>query len=78
MFSLACGAPGNCRSEDGISWELVTPGCRAPQKELVAEGFKAPDMDKAAAGTARFQCNASDPKACYGAEKCDPDTSTCK
>ena len=63
------------RSSDGRNWELVTPGCRAPQKNLVARGF----LGEGKAGIKAFAC---DPTAvitgCYGAEECDAELKTCK
>ena len=54
------------RSRDGESWELVTPGCRAPQINLVAAG----NAQDGKFGTLENACNTS--LDCYGpAEKCE-------
>ena len=54
------------RSIDGATWELVTPGCRAPQTSLVAQGNK----NQGKAGLASMRCTKDSD--CYSiAEKCD-------
>jgi hypothetical protein len=53
------------RSIDGVNWELVTPGCRAPQLSLVAKGNTA----EKGAGTLEARCETE--ADCYGpAESC--------
>lgn len=55
------------RSRDGVTWELVTPGCRAPQLSLVAKGNAA----EQAAGTLEARCQTD--LDCYSpAESCLP------
>lgn len=66
-----------CRSEDGVEWTLVTPGCRAPQSQLVARGYKQKNGQRGY-GTAALACNPKDPNACYGDEYCDEALKTCK
>lgn len=66
------------RSRDGRNWELVTPGCHANQKELIAQG----NVRDGKFGTFDKQCKpgnaaGSDNPACYGAEECDAEKSTC-
>jgi hypothetical protein len=73
-----CTCSALARSEDGVTWELVTPGCRAPQLELVARGYQTPDMAQPGAGTKEFRCDPADPKSCYGEEYCHPQLHTCK
>jgi hypothetical protein len=57
------------RSYDGDTWELVTPGCKAPQAELVNQG------NVQGKGWGKTKC--TDTSQCYGAETCDPDLGTC-
>ena len=52
------------RSQDGITWNLVTPGCKAPQSELLV--FGNPSAGKV--GLESQQCQSDND--CYGAEKC--------
>jgi hypothetical protein len=53
------------KSRDGETWELVTPGCRAPQTNLVAKGNEKEDKY----GTQENACTSDEE--CYGpAEKC--------
>lgn len=59
------------RSADGFIWELVTPGCRAPQPSLVAEG----NIHDAKWGHINQKCSSD--KDCYGAEVCDTIRRTC-
>lgn len=59
------------RSLDGENWELVTPGCKAPQASLVAEGN--PKEGKYGIFEKRCKVDAD----CYGAEECDKDRKTC-
>lgn len=66
------------KSVDGRNWELVTPGCHANQKELVAQG----NTRDGKFGTFDKQCTAgnqagADNPACFGAEECDSEKSTC-
>jgi hypothetical protein len=58
-------------SYDGISWTLVTPGCKAPQSTLLATG-NAVDQKT---GTLAEAC--SKDADCYGAETCDSVLKTC-
>jgi hypothetical protein len=55
------------RSKDGNVWELVTPGCHAPQSNLVAKG----NTHDNKFGTVEFSCNSA--ADCYGDEFCDPE-----
>jgi hypothetical protein len=53
------------RSIDGVTWELVTPGCRAPQNALIAFGNKA----EKGKGTLEARCETD--ADCYSpAESC--------
>ena len=53
------------KSRDGETWELVTPGCRAPQINLVAAG----NAQEGKYGTQENACTSDED--CYGpAEKC--------
>jgi hypothetical protein len=53
------------RSQDGRTWELVTPGCKAPQLNLVAAGNRANDKH----GKESERCTTDED--CYGpSEKC--------
>jgi len=66
------------KSEDGRTWVLVTPGCHANQKELIAQG----NVRDGKFGSYDKQCTpgnaaGSDNPACYGAEECDEEKSTC-
>lgn len=53
------------RSIDGANWDLVTPGCRAPQASLVAQG----NIPQGKKGTVTSKCKGD--QDCYGAEKCE-------
>lgn len=53
------------RSFDGDSWELVTPGCQAPQADMINKG----NPNGQGEGHANKQCNNDND--CYGAEMCD-------
>ena len=56
------------RSRDGETWELVTPGCRAPQINLISKGNEADGKS----GTKENACSSSED--CYGpAEACEAD-----
>ena len=58
------------------SWEMVHPGCEAPQKDLITEGSKRTDEDKF--GLKSKQCiRGVDESRCYGAEICDTDRNSC-
>jgi hypothetical protein len=59
------------RSSDGAHWQLVTPGCKAPQPSLVAKGN---DRD-GKFGTLGMNCTLD--AHCYGAEVCDTERKTC-
>ena len=58
-------------SDDGFTWELVTPGCKAPQRDLVASG----NPKDAQFGTFSNKCTKD--ADCYGAEVCDKEYKTC-
>jgi hypothetical protein len=60
------------RSLDGSKWELVTPGCRAPQENFEPQGF--PGQGKF--GIKEYACTKDSD--CYGAETCDLVKLTCK
>lgn len=60
-----------------MKWELINPGCRVPQKSLIAQGYKDKDGN-GAAGIKQYKCNPSEPNSCYGAEVCDAELRTCK
>jgi hypothetical protein len=59
------------RSRDGIHWNLVTPGCRAPQNSLVARGNEA----EGKWGLESLKCTSD--ADCWGAESCHPQRKTC-
>lgn len=59
------------KSFDGESWELVTPGCQAPQEELLNEG----NPNNQGYGHKSKQCKTN--ADCYGAESCHPQKQTC-
>ena len=59
------------RSSDGLSWTLVTPGCKAPQYSLVAQG----NEEEGKWGHADKACTSDDD--CYGGESCSVDRQTC-
>jgi hypothetical protein len=54
------------RSLDGMSWELVTPGCKSSTFDQAAQGNPAVGR----LGTQRQACSSSND--CYGAEVCVP------
>eukprot|EP01039_Chlorochromonas_danica_P008280 gene8280-9129_t len=56
------------RSSDGATWELVTPGCKAPQASLVAASMTY-------YGIKSMACTKDND--CYGAEVCDATLKTC-
>jgi hypothetical protein len=58
-------------SKDGITWNLVTPGCKAPQRNLVADG----NRQEGKHGIEKFACTKDSD--CYGAEACDLNLLTC-
>lgn len=59
------------RSSNGRDWELIQPGCKAPQRDLVAFGNR---VDKEQ-GRVSEKCSSD--RDCYGAEKCDLTLRTC-
>lgn len=59
------------RSYDGVDWELLQVGCKAPQRELVAQGNPA----EGRRGRVTEKCTSDDD--CYGAERCDAVLKTC-
>ncbi|KAJ1444116.1 hypothetical protein B484DRAFT_388979 [Ochromonadaceae sp. CCMP2298] len=59
------------KSADGIKWTLVTPGCKAPEPKLVAQGY--PGQGKY--GIKEFACSSDTD--CYGDERCDETLNTC-
>ena len=64
------------KSADGLSWTLVTPGCRhgVNQQNQIASGNPA----QGKWGSKEYQCDPGKGNAdCYGAEKCDVDKKTC-
>lgn len=60
------------KSLDGNIWELVTPGCRVPQQELITDTLTPVKKQ----GMAIFACNVDDD--CYGNEECFQKTCVCK
>lgn len=68
------------RSVDGKNWELVTPGCKAPQSELIPQKVawsihNGKVIKNITYGHAEFVCNGD--MDCYGEERCDPVRKTC-
>jgi hypothetical protein len=68
------------RSVDGSNWQLVTPGCRAPQVELVPQKkssfiLNGKVVHNTTYGLAKFACKTD--QDCYGEEKCDLRYKTC-
>lgn len=59
------------RSQDGVHWTLVTPGCKAPQSLLVPDG----NTREGKHGQQIHACKSDSD--CYGAEKCDLVKLTC-
>lgn len=59
------------RSADGISWELVSPGCKAPQSKLVP----AENTHDGKYGREDQKCSTDSD--CYGVEYCDTVRATC-
>jgi hypothetical protein len=59
------------KSNDGLSWTLVTPGCKAPQYSLVAQG----NEEEGKWGHANQACTSD--ADCYGGESCDAGRLTC-
>jgi hypothetical protein len=59
------------RSIDGDTWELVTPGCRAPQSSLIADGNDAEGKH----GIKENECTSD--ADCTGSEICDDTLNTC-
>eukprot|EP01031_Cornospumella_fuschlensis_P035821 gene35821-43448_t len=59
------------RSFNGKEWQLVTPGCKAPQSSLIAAGNAAEGFF----GTRNKACTRDSD--CYGAEFCDLGRRTC-
>jgi len=59
------------RSSDGRNWDLVTPGCKAPQPSLIARG----NLREGKYGLQNRACTKD--LDCYGAEYCHPDMHTC-
>lgn len=59
------------KSQDGESWELVTPGCKANSDNLVAFG----NSQTVKYGTAERACTSE--ADCYGGESCDTNKKTC-
>jgi hypothetical protein len=58
-------------SVDGYTWDLVTPGCKSPQRDLVPSG----NLRENRFGTRATKCLSDSD--CYGAETCDTDIWTC-
>ncbi len=59
------------RSADGLTWTLVTPGCKAPQNSLVAQG----NEEETKWGHANQACTSDND--CYGSESCSAERKTC-
>lgn len=59
------------RSQDGITWELVNPGCKNPQSNLIADG----NVNDGKHGLQSSQCKKD--ADCYGNEYCDKVKSVC-
>ena len=59
------------RSADGLTWTLVTPGCKAPQNSLVAQG----NEEEEKWGHANQACTSDSD--CYGGESCSSERKTC-
>ena len=58
------------KSPNGYEWELVTPGCRSNQEDLIANAGK-----NGGRGRADLKC--TDTNDCYGNEDCIDETCTC-
>lgn len=59
------------KSRDGITWNLVTPGCKAPQYNLVAQG----NVAEGKWGVKAMACESD--ADCWGAESCSMERKTC-
>ena len=59
------------RSRDGSDWQLVTPGCKAPQYNLVAQG----NVAEGKWGVRSMACESD--RDCWGAESCSLERKTC-
>ena len=59
------------KSRDGIAWSLVTPGCKAPQYNLVAQG----NVAEGKWGLESMSCESD--ADCWGAESCSLERKTC-
>eukprot|EP00606_Chrysophyceae_sp_TOSAG23-5_P001461 GSChrysophyteH2.ASY1.ANO1.245.1 assembled CDS len=60
------------KSRDGIAWSLVTPGCRAPQFSLIAQG----NVAQGKWGLESMKCDSD--ADCWGAESCSTARKTCE
>ena len=59
------------KSTDGVNWKLVTPGCKVPQKSLIARGNSQTNKY----GIKSSDCTSDND--CYGAEVCDSNWKVC-